>query len=108
MRISDWSSDVCSSDLNVQVQFVALGDPRPVMHARPAQRIDAHPDIGAAYRVHVDYRIQSLDISAHEIMAVRRRGAQRFLMGPSPDFLQIVFEQLIGSDRKSTRLNSSH
>src|SRR3546814_3005766 len=42
VRISDWSSDVCSSDLDVELE-----DLRRVLHAEPVARAEVlvHPDL---------------------------------------------------------------
>src|SRR3546814_16552372 len=46
MRISDWSSDVCSSDLSAVVGAFALGDPAPA--GQGAGSLDAqHDRLGA-------------------------------------------------------------
>src|SRR3546814_20777795 len=39
MRISDWSSDVCSSDLQIQALVFARGHPRAVDGDQLAQRL---------------------------------------------------------------------
>src|SRR3546814_6916021 len=45
MRISDWSSDVCSSDLNVfECRFVCIGDRDSIMIKSHHQRIIAIVD----------------------------------------------------------------
>src|SRR3546814_3062761 len=52
MRISDWSSDVCSSDLVlVDIAFVADADDRRDAHTgRPAEADDRHADAAALRR----------------------------------------------------------
>src|SRR3546814_2461648 len=82
MRISDWSSDVCSSDLYTEKEPDALGlatdgfvDP---FHHATLQR----PSYGVQSRL--DYRA----------LVVEGRDGQRVA--------------LVKGDRKSTRLNSSH
>src|SRR3546814_1907722 len=110
MRISDWSSDVCSSDLVAQVaadrrarlagdrevepialrrlrvraqnlHLIAVGDRGPERH-------DAAVDLGADRLI--------AEIGVHRISEIDRRRALGKL------------EQLARGDRKSTRLNSSH
>src|SRR3546814_4184427 len=54
MRISDWSSDVCSSDLAGAAQ--AVGDVlEDVHHREQRQVLEHHLDV-AAVRRHVDHR----------------------------------------------------
>src|SRR3546814_5500870 len=89
MRISDWSSDVCSSDLQRQQadDLDALADRqdqrRPGVH-RAGRARDAPPV--EPYMPRRDHRLRD---------AARARETQE------P-------QQLVEPDRKSTRLNSSH
>ena len=45
-----------------EIELVALGDRRPVVHARAAERIDAHADLRAADRIHVDDVAEIADV----------------------------------------------
>src|SRR3546814_7278795 len=47
MRISDWSSDVCSSDLAADIELV-VDDPRAAVDVAADRRI--HPDVAARTR----------------------------------------------------------
>src|SRR3546814_10100170 len=99
MRISDWSSDVCSSDLTGsvprQLPFAhPPPPPPPPPHAVARQsgrvwsraRCEHHPDeLGKVVRLHLLHHPRAMDLD--------RPGAD-----PQPE----------GEDRKSTRLNSSH
>src|SRR3546814_6110884 len=98
MRISDWSSDVCSSDLATQL----------------VERVGDHE---------VDERVakelQTLVVDRADA-AMRQRLLQQFRLGET--IAQTAFELMRGAgqdctlgrgtssakDRKSTRLNSSH
>src|SRR3546814_7992132 len=111
MRISDWSSDVCSSDLGA-AEGARLGDAAiglELRHAAGARRLDlaiGRAGDGAAD----DFR----GVGA----GVQREGDQRIPVGALQELealtqldheLQLaeaVVEQ--EQDRKSTRLNSSH
>src|SRR3546814_6815680 len=117
MRISDWSSDVCSSDLigpvAVAQQAVGLGRGaqlsaaeaalRAVVHAEAgvealARRRDRQPDatrLRAAFQRDLDLR--SGNVADQREITLQRAAAER-LFRPHP----------LGIDRKSTRLNSSH
>src|SRR3546814_2301695 len=108
MRISDWSSDVCSSDLAyakpvkgsrvLERQFHALAQ-------LVASFVDAADVVPADIRhLHHDFahgRWLDPFVGSDEIIPPHRKILQNFRRdGP---FLQIQL-----GDRKSTRLNSSH
>src|SRR3546814_9155167 len=87
MRISDWSSDVCSSDLaelnyapNVSARALAGGDDR---------------------RVALLYRNTTTSAYLGELLLGGLDEAAKH-------HLHLVVEQCETGDRKSTRLNSSH
>src|SRR3546814_10513029 len=112
MRISDWSSDVCSSDLQIQALVFARGHPRAVDGDQLAQRLQEvrgrklgkgqtpgaplHPPRilvgpeGVDRAVLVAIRLDALE----DLLAVVQHRGRRV--------------EGDGSDRKSTRLNSSH
>src|SRR3546814_2006159 len=109
MRISDWSSDVCSSDLAI-VEV-------------PPGRWDAeawyHPDPDAPGRMNTRWGgfldgIEQFDpgffeLSAREAVAMDPQ--QRLLLEVTWEALEdacLAADRLKGRDRKSTRLNSSH
>src|SRR3546814_4685947 len=106
MRISDWSSDVCSSDLNEIAEAILIV-------FKLTQLIDdPHP---AAFR---------RDVAAHQLAIAGAIGRDRFRAegeggsGPTgrKQCQRAQLEENTGStrqavpasDRKSTRLNSSH
>src|SRR3546814_6349107 len=109
MRISDWSSDVCSSDL--LAEDVEIGDtlgPRPRQHrgderlpefgvhmprSIDAKAIDSEP---------VDPRSVDLDHSRHDA-----RIFGHHVIEPDEIAHRRAFARR-SKDRKSTRLNSSH
>src|SRR3546814_7765495 len=105
MRISDWSSDVCSSDLHQAVDraagqaVVGLRIPGPGL-----QRLDV-PDV-ALDLVAQDQRV--------DLVLARQRGGVD-CVEPGEDRLVEIDSRLaalgtevVDPDRKSTRLNSSH
>src|SRR3546814_5499271 len=105
MRISDWSSDVCSSDLDRLgrradgVELRAAIDDEEVEAARSEHhhaRIDRERHALAAHRSAV-----AADIGAH-IDAADQRIDRAGALGD----VEIVVDA--AGDRKSTRLNSSH
>src|SRR3546814_5788855 len=99
MRISDWSSDVCSSDLSGRgLKPTAMGE-LAMLKAR--------------------HMLQELDHWASEMEAVRKGRSARLLIGAVPygsgalltQAIMQLYERhniIIAIDRKSTRLNSSH
>src|SRR3546814_5963952 len=99
MRISDWSSDVCSSDL------CCSRSPRPA--GRPHKRASAASQAGRAYRSWQNPGARD----AAEMRGARLGGAAEGLeIDPhQSEMFRIAAGPLeIVEDRKSTRLNSSH
>src|SRR3546814_10859257 len=99
MRISDWSSDVCSSDLgNVTIQSDNAFLPQSVRDELALQGID-------------EFKLGTTNANLPVRKNDTRRELQRYVVGANGEF------DLFGSsarwdvyyqDRKSTRLNSSH
>src|SRR3546814_10301451 len=104
MRISDWSSDVCSSDL---ADNPVERDPGKVRHSRfelvfvGCDQSDpfAFAEEPSGERGYHAYR------QVHRFRQVTGRESERF-----PDVDQMVDLEIaqLRKDRKSTRLNSSH
>src|SRR3546814_10486078 len=107
MRISDWSSDVCSSDL-------AVARSEDALLARLAAMIDLDlamtrqgdavlQPFGVGDKADLDEHAFEFDLVRFVLVAI--------LVGEAGD-LRAVAEHLggqrRGEDRKSTRLNSSH
>src|SRR3546814_7699926 len=69
MRISDWSSDVCSSDLSGRAFGAASSPPRGRAGRRAARR-------RSAARAHRPTRLRGADDRAH-IFAARRKSGRR-------------------------------
>src|SRR3546814_1440054 len=101
MLISDWSSDVCSSDpavLGIGVLSYQFGAPHPAA-GQPAWQIDADTDralvqVGLAIR----QACRQADHGHHRV-------AEEY---DDADIGHAAKTDLIEEDRKSTRLNSSH
>src|SRR3546814_2708626 len=106
MRISDWSSDVCSSDLDGQADVVAV----------PAYQLTigeaaAGMTAGCGYVSDSSLPPRSEGLFKAEITQVDGRstplnGINRVHVASGRHVLTVG--ELIPSDRKSTRLNSSH
>src|SRR3546814_5942352 len=97
MRISDWSSDVCSSDLLVIVPIsrfidVVGQDQRGITALRRHFRLDDQRLIGPKL-------IRAFIIELSEQAAEIRHHVEN---------LELVDIAFLTKDRKSTRLNSSH
>src|SRR3546814_5299771 len=105
MRISDWSSDVCSSDLLAELlkktQIVVEEQPQivdAVAQHRHALHAHAERVAGIFFGIDTD-RLQHLRM--HDAAAQHFQPARAVIrLGPADVY--------IGADRKSTRLNSSH
>src|SRR3546814_1457311 len=102
MRISDWSSDVCSSDL-VVLDF-RFGDRTKDIKQRFSRRAPS------------DRPVETIFIDAAEV-AEQRRILNRIISGgepvvvhgvPSGQLRLDIAARPAQADRKSTRLNSSH
>src|SRR3546814_6505916 len=101
MRISDWSSDVCSSDLTLTIGRVlaARGNTEVVPQGATSTRGTILRRIGASALtvvLLVGELAHVLDVVLRRARA-QRRGRCRSGIDPGR-----------GGDRKSTRLNSSH
>src|SRR3546814_10433980 len=100
MRISDWSSDVCSSDL-VPTAYTALSDP-----ATPLEQLYALPDaydawIAGQVGLDVGQNLEAAEADQERAAHSRDLDAYRRESG----YIRAGIDLL---DRKSTRLNSSH
>src|SRR3546814_5018197 len=100
MRISDWSSDVCSSDLSGAARElkVAIGEARLTI-AEIGRQTDA---IGTRTLPTVNATMQSLQETAESLDALVRQIRQNPRQAIGKDSGKEL------EDRKSTSLNSSH
>src|SRR3546814_9287835 len=108
MRISDWSSDVCSSDLRAMVELTQS----PAVVATTVAAADPATS-GAALRAAERSRRKWLSGQAgHARAALATAVGAGFLAGLLAAAQAFLLARLIASaitgDRKSTRLNSSH
>src|SRR3546814_4737650 len=113
MRISDWSSDVCSSDLifveNVDVEIEQADVLRCVVEIRVGRIVVKDVDLSKGADGRVDH---GSDLFARtDINGQRQRlTTRRFYLrnDAARGFAIEIGDHHFGSDRKSTRLNSSH
>src|SRR3546814_4979815 len=102
MRISDWSSDVCSSDLLSHSSFGSSNSPSAqkmrkalaILHRRS-------PDLEVEGEMHADAALNEA-IRENIFPNSKLKGTANLLVMPTLDAANISL------DRKSTRLNSSH
>src|SRR3546814_7004619 len=96
MRISDWSSDVCSSDLShIPFYFGISNDDTSAEHSNsPVETIQPLADFA------------SFLLNIH-IKACRKTVWGTTYYNPSAVDPSVVLDGEVGADRKSTRLNSS-
>src|SRR3546814_6982060 len=116
MRISDWSSDVCSSDLAVGDHFVVRPGEKVATDGRVVEgtsAIDASMVTGESVPVEVapgdDLVGATLNAGGRLVVEATRVGADTQLA----QMAKLVEDAQTGKaqaqrDRKSTRLNSSH
>src|SRR3546814_3199680 len=112
MRISDWSSDVCSSDLHHVVLAGGVADAGAVVHAWGLDvrrlHVVARRNMRANRKSLIQRRFPAADTVRPDTRSVRADafpGSSRFCRSaPGRDWAFPVTPV----DRKSTRLNSSH
>src|SRR3546814_5047654 len=107
MRISDWSSDVCSSDLSA---LLPLGVPLWLDTTWPAtdkplRRLVVAQDVGSAIKgvVRGDFFWGSGEAALEQAGRMKQQG-RYYLFLPKA----VADRRQTARDRKSTRLNSSH
>src|SRR3546814_6138718 len=100
MRISDWSSDVCSSDLPIQVDRIAPDDARSIREGGAEATLKGiqFNSFGAFF---------SRAYRENDYLWGRLHGAER-MIDIIVSTLPATARMKPGRDRKSTRLNSSH
>src|SRR3546814_9982010 len=109
MRISDWSSDVCSSDLVGEDAGVAAA--RELHLGRPRRGAAGKGDRAAVRYAETAAGIGPVEPAARK---TGRGGAHPSVEADARDlgFAMVVVLRIdaasVGRDRKSTRLNSSH
>src|SRR3546814_4626018 len=110
MRISDWSSDVCSSDLVICVEKIAgLNDVHPMKKEQIPGCTYCHPQIASVGLTEKKAKEAGYQVKVGRFPFIGNGKA--IALGEPEGLVKTVFDaktgQLLG-DRKSTRLNSSH
>src|SRR3546814_3806469 len=121
MRISDWSSDVCSSDLGIRMQTRPGPEPRKSPQAghpadNPGRRSLAQSSPIPSSPIPVKPLLRTLagqPSTRPPLWLMRQAGRYlpeyRELRAKAGSFLDLCYTpELAAEDRKSTRLNSSH
>src|SRR3546814_10093553 len=104
MRISDWSSDVCSSDLARGVRSLRRthdGDPDSPPSLARGQLMNANPIPSPS-----PSSLEALNDWVADVAALTRPDRIHWCDGSDAEFDALV--AAMQEDRKSTRLNSSH
>src|SRR3546814_5747256 len=104
MRISDWSSDVCSSDLRELVLAAGLAHHARAGAVAAVGRAEAGGEEEDAVRVAM-HQAGRLGVVVLAQGIVSLAGRTQVLLA---DRDVRAAQRLLGVDRKSTRLNSSH
>src|SRR3546814_8904301 len=99
MRISDWSSDVCSSDLGKPKPAGPVADPGAASMAGTMSKTPAGRTAIAGWMRESDPRVSAQLF--YDDMTTDLRGE----LGQIPAPVTLLYGK---EDRKSTRLNSSH
>src|SRR3546814_5519924 len=129
MRISDWSSDVCSSDLAFAKDFLArhgiptahyavhtqLDDALAYIRDKGAPIVIKADGLAAGKGVIVAMTVAEAEAAVTDMLAGNAFGEagarvviEEFLDGEEASFISMVDGRFALPDRKSTRLNSSH
>src|SRR3546814_8546778 len=98
MRISDWSSDVCSSDLNAKVRADQI---------RRIERVKAERDEGRAQTTLAALR-EGANGDANLLTLCVEAARARCTLGEMSAALEAAFGRHAVGDRQSTRMKSSH
>src|SRR3546814_3248285 len=101
MRISDWSSDVCSSDLLDALAAAGIESETLTLHVGAGTFLPVKADDTDDHVMHAEWGRIEADAAAR-LNAVRAKGGRIIAVGTTSMRLPE------SADRKSTRLNSSH
>src|SRR3546814_2813583 len=105
MRISDWSSDVCSSDLR-QCRFVWLGT-KQTFDAFTFAFVQTEHGWFQAHAYQFEPGMSTFIVETRD-EAWKAAGLEDMSQEDGIAYCEKLFAPWLGGDRKSTRLNSSH
>src|SRR3546814_3068051 len=110
MRISDWSSDVCSSDLRVKFEEIKKALEKRMSKNQGLQRLRRNirfTETREGLRIEL---VDEADFSMFALATDKLLPQARDLIAEVAGVIQTMPNDVIvrGQDRKSTRLNSSH
>src|SRR3546814_8496988 len=119
MRISDWSSDVCSSDLLLAIDGITASDRGAGLHPVTGRRqlqfqcLRIHPQPGRQYQRPRIYPAGLLPLQRTKLrshLAIEHPEIGHGKADPKAEYGERTEPQPAtpAADRKSTRLNSSH
>src|SRR3546814_6155144 len=104
MRISDWSSDVCSSDLTAATRDRIVDKTKAFNKSNAAEFYETHKDVDAKYcgeKLDARREVGSTKVKLEKYIEQLRKSH------PGIGYDAINDNSTV-KDRKSTRLNSSH
>src|SRR3546814_2692790 len=117
MRISDWSSDVCSSDLGYAIVNISLKPIGGIPGDASAEQIDLMADLAERYsfdelRVTHAQNIVLPHVAKRDLYAIWKTLDAAGLASSNLDLISDIIAcpglDYCSLDRKSTRLKSSH
>src|SRR3546814_9487943 len=109
MRISDWSSDVCSSDLDVQSMDATFARLYPEQYAATISGDRMAQDARERWKNTLDGLHTAMRMQAQVSQNLAQdESALADLVSQSQSATGALQAQQATKDRKSTRLNSSH
>src|SRR3546814_5912475 len=112
MRISDWSSDVCSSDLISPVEFIPVAEEsglinplgRWAMYEAAQTLAKWDRQFGKVMPIGVSVNLSPIQMARDDVPSV----VEEALRYSGISGKRLTVELTEGADRMSTRLNSSH
>src|SRR3546814_5050934 len=109
MRISDWSSDVCSSDLSVVdfQRFAALGRTIDRLNAKDDLSAEEKKELSAAVKELTDRIMVGVPAAVRKQLSDVHRMAVAEVFSALPMHKNLTALVAAAGERKSTRLNSS-
>src|SRR3546814_4784666 len=102
MRISDWSSDVCSSDLDVIAAERSVAEQKAAESGKPAEIVTKMVE-GSVQKF-----LKEVTLLSQPFVKNDKQTVEQMLKEKSASISRYALYVVGEGDRKSTRLNSSH